>query len=173
MTTTPEHAAPDFDLARLRIQAATEKDQPVLLELFRESLLEGQVRGNDTGADLDNLHEGYFHDEGGSGFWVARYGDDVIGMVGVQRTSENAAEIRRLRVRAAYRRCGVGTRLMEQALSFCQRHGYLKIVLDVRIERAPAIALFEKFGFKHFRTREIEGRKTLDFLLDLYTEPGT
>jgi ribosomal protein S18 acetylase RimI-like enzyme len=168
----PEPTAPEFDLASVRIAPASEDDQAALWDLFRESMLEGQVRGNDTGADLENLRDAYFHDEGGSAFWIARLGDDVIGMAGVQRTSENSAEIRRLRVRKQFRRCGVGTRLMEQALAFCQRHVYLKIVLDVRIERGPAIALFEKFGFRHCRTRDIDGRKMLDFLLDLYTEPG-
>jgi ribosomal protein S18 acetylase RimI-like enzyme len=167
-----EHTAPQFDLADLRVELASEQDRAALWALFQESMLEGQVRGNDTGADLENLREAYFHDDGGSGFWVARLGDEVVGMVGVQRTSENSAEIRRLRVCDQFRRRGVGTLLMEQALTFCQRHGYLKIVLDVRIERAPAIALFEKFGFKHCRTRDIDGRKTLDFLLDLYTEPS-
>ena len=39
------------------------------------------------------------------------------------------------------------------------------------IERGPAIALFQKFGFKHGRTREIGGRKLLDFYIDLYSDP--
>ena len=58
-----------------------------------------------------------------------------------------------------------------EGLVGCQRQGYLKVVLDVRIERGPAIALFQKFGFKHGRTREIGGRKLLDFYIDLYSDP--
>jgi putative acetyltransferase len=118
-----------------------------------------------------NLTEAYFSDDGQSALWVADYDNTVIGMVGVQKTSENEAEIRRLRVRDDFRRRGLGTRLMEKALSFCRHHGYLKVILDVRIERGPAIALFEKFGFQLNRTREINGRKMLDFYLDLYREP--
>jgi ribosomal protein S18 acetylase RimI-like enzyme len=94
-------------------------------------------------------------------------------MVGVQKMDDNAAEIRRLRVRGSYRRHGIGTLLMETALAFCRHHGYLKLVLDVRIERGPAIALFEKFGFTLTRSRDIDGRKLLDFYLDLYREPKT
>ena len=97
----------------------------------------------------------------------------VIGMIGVQKMGDNAAEVRRLRVRGTCRRRGIGALLMEKALAFCKHHGYLKIVLDVRIERGPAIALFEKFGFSHTRTREIDGRKLLDFYLDLYRDPKT
>ncbi len=162
----------NFDVEKVEIRLAMDADQPAIVELFHEGLAEGQLRENDTGADIDNLREAYFGDEGQSGFWVAQFGEEIIGMVGVQKTADNAAEIRRLRVREPYRRRGVATRLMEQALSFCQRHGYLKVVLDVRIERGPAIALFENFNFKHARTREIDGRKLLDFYVDLYREPG-
>ena len=161
----------DISLERVEIRQARDDDHAALRVLFQQGVVEGQVRDNDTGADIDNLHEGYFADEGHSGFWVAVCDGQVIGMVGVQRTAENSAEIRRLRVGHDYRRRGVGTLLMKEALSFCQRHGYLKIVLDVRIERVPAIALFEKFGFQLARTREVDGRKLLDFYIDLYREP--
>lgn len=155
------------------IRTARDEDLTALRELFQESIIEGLVGDNDTGADIDNLHEGYFADEGQSGFWVAVYDNLVIGMIGVQKMAENSAEVRRLRVRNAYRRRGIGALLMERALAFCKRQGYLKVVLDVRIERGPAIALFEKFGFKHGRTREIGGRKLLDFYIDLYRDPRT
>lgn len=162
---------PGFALEHVTVRLANEVDSPVLRELFQESIIEGLIGDNDTGADIDNLREGYFDDSGQSGFWVAAFSDLVIGMIGVQKMTENSAEVRRLRVRNAYRRKGIGTLLMERALAFCRHQGYLKIVLDVRIERGPAIALFQKFGFKHGRTREIGGRKLLDFYIDLYTDP--
>jgi ribosomal protein S18 acetylase RimI-like enzyme len=162
-----------FDLGQVLVRVAIDEDQPAFRELFQESILEGLVGDNDTGADIENLREGYFADEGQSAFWAAVFETLVIGMIGVQKTADNAAEVRRLRVRGVYRRRGVGTLLMEKALSFCQHQGYLKVVLDVRIERGPAIALFQKFGFKHARTREIGGRKLLDFYIDLYRDPKT
>jgi ribosomal protein S18 acetylase RimI-like enzyme len=179
-TTAPAHALHhaddlmaqhDFDLSQVTIRLATAADHPSLRELFRESILEGLVGDNDTGADIDNLEAGYFSDDGASGFWVAEHLGTVIGMIGVQNTADNAAEVRRLRVRSTHRRRGVGALLMEKALAFCREHGYLKVVLDVRIERGPAIALFEKFGFSHTRTRDIDGRKLLDFYIDLYRDP--
>jgi ribosomal protein S18 acetylase RimI-like enzyme len=162
----------NFDIENVQIVLAEEPDYPAALALFHQGLQEGQVRTNDTGADMENLREAYFDDDGASAFWVAKCDEKVIGMIGVQKTADNAAEIRRLRVDEAYRRRGVGTLLMEQALAFCQRQGYLKVILDVRIERGPAIAMFEKFGFLLTRTRDIGGRKLLDFYVDLYSEPG-
>jgi len=161
----------DFDADKVVVRLVADQDHAAVRELFRASMVEGFVPDNDTGADIENIHEAYFADGGQSALWVADYEDEVIGMIGVQKTSAHGAEIRRLRVRTDYRRRGLGTRLMEQALSFCRHHGYLKLTLDVRIERGPAIALFEKFGFQLNRTRDVNGRKMLDFYMDLYRDP--
>ena len=163
---------PDFNLDDILVRPAEEEDYSAVRELFRAGLHEGLVPDNDTGADIETLHEAYFSDDGQSNFWVARYDDNVVGMIGVQKTSQDTAEIRRLRVREGHRRHGVGTKLVEQALTFCRHHEYLKIILDVRIERGPAIALFEKFGFQLVRSREVGGRKMLDFYFDLYRDPS-
>lgn len=166
-----EPAQANFDIEQVEIRPATDADQPAISKLYREGFEEGQLRSNDTGADIENLRAGYFSDDGQSGFWVACHDGKVIGMIGVQRTSNNVGEMRRLRVHSDYRRRGVGTRLMEHAMQFCQDQGYLKVVLDVRVEREPAIKLFEKFGFTLSRSRDVDGRKMLDFYLDLYREP--
>ncbi|MHC4272446.1 MAG: GNAT family N-acetyltransferase [Planctomycetota bacterium] len=135
-------------LEEVTVRLARAEDYAALRTLFKQGMIEGQVRGSDTGADIENVAEAYFSDEGQSALWVADYNDDIIGMIGVQKTSDH------------------------EALGFCQHHGYLKVMLDVRIERAPAIKLFEKFGFKLARQRELEGRKVLDFYLDIYSEPS-
>lgn len=153
------------------IEPANADDVDALSVLFEMGCLEGQVPENDTGADIENLMEAYFGDEGASGFWVARWDGEIIGMVGVQRHDENVAEIRRLRVHPEYRRHGVGTRLMETAIQFCRDRSYLKVILDTRVEREPAIRIFEKFGFQHARTREVNQRRLIDFYLDMYRDP--
>jgi ribosomal protein S18 acetylase RimI-like enzyme len=55
------------------------------------------------------------------------------------------------------------------ALKFCQERDYLKVALDTHIDREPAIKLFEKFRFRHGRTRAYGGKELLFFYLDLYT----
>lgn len=168
-----EAPADTFDLEQVSIRPATCDDQAAVSQLFRSGLEEGMLRDNDTGADIENLEAGYLADNGRSNFWVAEYQGQIIGMIGAQRIAENSAELRRLRVHRDFRRRGIGTRLMETALQFCQHHSYLKIVLDVRIDRGPAISLFEKFGFQHARTRRIDGRELMDFYLDLYRDPSS
>ncbi|MCH2140329.1 MAG: GNAT family N-acetyltransferase [Phycisphaerales bacterium] len=157
----------------LQIRQATEEDIPVLRELFDAGVFEGEVQINDTGADIEQLDDAYFCDAAGGSFWVATNDDEIAGMIGVQRVDDSAAEMRRLRVRPQFRRQGVATALMEHAIRFCRDRDYLKIVLDVRVERQPAIQLFEKFGFYLSRVKEQEGHRTLDFFVDLYSDPNT
>jgi len=89
-------------------------------------------------------------------------------MIGVQHHEDNVGEIRRLRVRVDHRRRGIGAALVETALKFCQERGYLKIALDTFVDREPAIKLFEKFHFRHSRTRSVMGKDVMHFYLDLY-----
>ena len=89
-------------------------------------------------------------------------------MIGVQRHEEGVAEIRRLRVRPDRRRRGIGAGLLERAIGFCHDRGYLKVNLDTFIEREPAVRLFEKFRFRHGKTRAVNGKQMIEFYLDLY-----
>ena len=161
---------PEHTVDSTTIRPATIDDLPAIRALFEESVFEGQTRINDTGADIENFEEAYLGDSDQNVFWVAQRDGAVVGMIGVQEMDEDVIEIRRLRVDAGHRRTGGGTALMEQALTYCREHSYMKIVLDVRIERGPAIELFKKFGFYHSRTRESDGHKLLDFYVDLYQE---
>ena len=162
---------PEFDPKSITIRLAQSADQVVIRSLYEASALEGQLRENDTGADIEDLDAGYFSDDGASAFWVAELDQQVVGMIGVQQTKRGTAEIRRLRVAEPFRRRGIGRRLLAHAVEFCRERGYLKVTLDVRIEREPAIALFEQLGFHMSKAREIGGRRIVDFYLDLYSQP--
>lgn len=148
------------------IRSFKRDDLPTCSTLYREGLVGGRIAENDTALDIDDIESAYMNSPD-SHFWVAD-GDGVWGMIGVQAHEQGVGEIRRLRVAQDHRRRGIGTALMEQALKFCQERGYLKIALDTFMEREPAIRLFEKFHFRHSRTREVNGKEILHFYLDLY-----
>ncbi len=147
-------------------------DQPACQKLYLEGLPEGgKLADNDTGLDIDDIQSAYMNSPGNH-CWVAEtkdQGPEIIGMIGVQHHDEGVGEIRRLRVRSDYRRRGIGSALVETALKFCHEKGYLKITLDTFMDREPAIRLFEKFRFRHDRTRTVGGKELLYFYLDLYT----
>jgi GNAT superfamily N-acetyltransferase len=89
-------------------------------------------------------------------------------MIGVEVHERGVGEIRRLRVREDARRRGIGTRLMEVAVKFCADQQVLKLTLDTFIDREPAIKLFEKFRFRHDRTKKVGEKDLLYFYLDIY-----
>lgn len=151
-------------------------DKQACRRLFIDGLIGGKIADGDTGTDIDCIDQHYLKTPGNH-FWVAELGDGanglaVVGMVGVQAHADGTAEIRRLRVDERFRRRGIGSALMEQAVRYCKENNQLRIILDTFMERDPAIKLFEKFQFRHGRTRRNNGKDLLYFYLDLYGKPN-
>ncbi len=159
-----------IDVEGLIIRSFMDQDQIVVSELYTEGLLAGQIAPNDTGADIENIHEAYFENERHH-LWIAEVDGDVVGMIGVASDEEHTAEIRRLRVRKEYQHTNIPARLLQTAINHCHHHGYLKVRLDTRFERDAALDIFEKIGFQHTRTRNIHEKELLEFYLDLYRQP--
>ena len=144
-------------------------DQPACQALYHDGLLGGQLAGNDTGFDVDDIAAAYCGRPGNCFLVAVNDAGEVVGMIGVQHHDAGTGEVRRLRVRPDSQRRGIGTRLLEAALEFCQEHNYLKVTLDTYLDRAPAMRLFEKFRFRHQRTRTVGDKDLMYFYLDLYT----
>jgi ribosomal protein S18 acetylase RimI-like enzyme len=143
-------------------------DSPACKKLYSEALLGGKIADNDTGLDIDDIESAYMKTPG-CHLWVAETPTgEIVGMIGVQHHEAGTGEIRRLRVREDVRRRGIGTRLFETALKYCADNHYLKITLDTFVDREPAIKLFEKFHFRHDRTKSVSGKELLYFYLDIY-----
>jgi ribosomal protein S18 acetylase RimI-like enzyme len=150
------------------IRSYTPADEQTCQKLYREGLLGGHLAENDTGLDIDDIESAYMK-KGGNHFWVSEIsGGRVVGMIGVQHHEQGVGEIRRLRVASDMRRRGIGSKLVEVAVKFCADQQYLKITLDTFVDREPAIKLFEKFRFRHDRTRNVGGKDLLYFYLDIY-----
>jgi ribosomal protein S18 acetylase RimI-like enzyme len=155
-------------LSGFSIRSFRASDLPACRKLYVQGLIGGKLAENDTGLDIDDIESAYMNKQGNH-FWVAETdAQEIVGMIGVQHY-DGTAEIRRLRVHQENRRRGIGSALVEVALKFCQEHQYLKITLDTFMEREPAIRLFEKFRFRHDKTRNMNGRDLMYFYLDLYT----
>jgi len=162
--------SPQDSLSKMTVRTYKPGDQKDVSRLYTEGLLSGQIAPNDTGADIENIQEGYLG-EPSSHFWIAEVNGRVMGMIGVARDEGHVAEIRRLRVDPAMQTTAIAFKLVETALSHCKHHGFLKVVLDTRAERGAVQELFEKFGFHHTRTKNLHGKELLEFYLDLYRAP--
>jgi ribosomal protein S18 acetylase RimI-like enzyme len=163
-------SAPDDPSSTFRVREFKSRDLPACRKLYSEGLLGGKLAENDTGFDIGDIEWAYMKPPGNH-FWVAEtlpVPGDVVGMIGVQAHEAGCGEIRRLRVRSDHRRKGIGSALVEAALRFCQERGYLKIELDTFVDRGAAIRLFEKFRFRHSRSRKVGDKELMYFYLDLY-----
>lgn len=150
------------------VRSFRREDQGACKSLYQEGLIGGKIADNDTGCDMDDIEAAYMKHPGNH-FWVAEAeGGQIVGTVGLQHHEQGVGEIRRLRVRRDYRRRGIGAALVEAALRFCQQRNYLKVTLDTFMDREPAVKLFEKFHFRHHRTKEVGGKELVYFYLDLY-----
>ncbi len=154
----------------LRVRTYVDADQESVTWLYTQGLLAGQIAPNDTGADIENIHDAYLAEEANH-FWVAEIEGQVLGMIGVARDEEHTAEIRRLRVAPHWQGTCIAGRLVETALEHCQHHGYLKVVFDTRFDPDAALDLFDRFGFQHRRTTSVHGKDLFEFYLDLYRPP--
>ena len=169
--------------SQVEIRQATEGDTTAILALHQESLNEQdlsdeqEVTGPNVPADLQHFAGTYLssiHNR----FWVAvapqqetatsAPRERVIGMVGVVATKTDVAEMRRLRVTPSFRRQGIAARLLQAALAHCRDQGFLKVLLDARLEQTAAVQLFEREGFQFSRNRETAGVHIREFYLDLY-----
>jgi ribosomal-protein-alanine N-acetyltransferase len=88
----------------------------------------------------------------GARVWVEVQGDELAGAV-ASREVAGEAEILNLAVGAAWRRRGIGGRLMQTALEAARANGVGRVFLEVRESNATARAFYQRLGFSQ------EGRR--------------
>lgn len=79
-------------------------------------------------------------------FLVAVAGSRVLGYLGLQRVLDEGY-ITNVAVAAPARRQGVGKALMQAAVDYARRESLSLLTLEVRVSNAPAIALYNRYGF--------------------------
>lgn len=62
---------------------------------------------------------------------------------------DGACELKRLYVREAYRGCGAAGALVRALFAFARERGYTHVLLDTLPFMGPAIAMYERLGFRH------------------------
>jgi putative acetyltransferase len=74
--------------------------------------------------------------------------DEEIGCVGIRKSEEQVAELKRMFIKDAHRNKGLGKELLSRSIELSKSLGYEKIRLDTLDTMKQAIALYEKFGFR-------------------------
>jgi GNAT superfamily N-acetyltransferase len=99
--------------------------------------------------DLDYI--GVIYVRGAGGFWLAWEGETPVGHVGAQDLGARGVELRRMYVRADYRRRGIGTRLVQALIEGCASKGAAAIELWTEHE-GLGHRLYAKLGFRPTET---------------------
>ncbi|HEY8051272.1 MAG TPA: GNAT family N-acetyltransferase [Steroidobacteraceae bacterium] len=78
---------------------------------------------------------------------LARVNGEIAGCVALRALDPSALEMKRLYVRASARGSGLGTRLVEAAITVARQGAYRELRLDTLASMAAAQALYRTLGF--------------------------
>lgn len=137
----------------IRIIPALDRQNEVrmLFTEYTEMLIEGDpevkeylgVQNYDD--EIWHLEEKYGEPDGR--LYLAYYGEELAGCVGLRKMDDEKCELKRLYVRPVFRGKHVGSALVDQLKSDAKKIGYSHMLLDTLTFLAPAIKLYEKLGF--------------------------
>ncbi|MBC8109395.1 MAG: GNAT family N-acetyltransferase [Anaerolineae bacterium] len=131
------------------IRPATNDDAPALRELIFTILREFNLPPDpdNTDADLNDIESSYF--ERGGRFDVLVDGSgEIIGSVGLHRVDEGMIELRKMYLRSNERGKGLGTRLLDHALTEARRMGCRRMTLETASQLKTAIGMYTRAGFR-------------------------
>lgn len=104
----------------------------------------------------------YYSEHAGS-FWVAVRDDKVVGMFGLEATSDGAMELRRMYVDPTVQRQGTGRQMLRSAEDECRRQNISRLTLSTSEIQRAALALYKKAGYRLLReeTAKVASNRTI------------
>ena len=134
------------------IRNIEKKDNAALARVIRNTLEEFGANHPGTvyyDESTDHLHEVFSGNPGAVYFIAEAYGE-VVGGAGIFPTNGlpvDTCELVKMYLLPEVRGIGLGSRLIENCISYARQQGYKKIYLESMPELAKALKTYEKFGF--------------------------
>lgn len=141
---------------------------PSLVCYFQYKLYEKQFHFNGLYEKemLGGMAELY-DDPEGSQMWIAEQDGEIVGDIAVIKRGEDKAQLRWFGVDMDLQGQGLGNRLLETAMDFCEAQGYVFLTLGTLDILKSARHLYAKFGF--YKT-ESEAYNEWDESREMYHE---
>ena len=86
-------------------------------------------------------------------YLVAAEGKEVAAYAGLAAMPDEAY-VQTIAVAPEHQRRGLGADLLQRLLDDARRRGIPRVGLEVRVDNAPAIAMYERFGFARVAVRK-------------------
>lgn len=101
--------------------------------------------------------------------WVAEEETTHVGSIAIVKKEEAVAQLRWFLVEQQASRRGIGKKLLHEAIAFCERRNYKKIILWTVSNLYAARKLYEQFGFHVItsKTHQIWGKELTEELWEL------
>jgi ribosomal protein S18 acetylase RimI-like enzyme len=139
---------------RIAIRRARVADLPGIGAVFAEAIREGHAFADDRYQFDWRAEREWLKSFGGprGAVFVAMNPDGIIvGYATVERGAgeklRHTAEVDTIAVARAYRRCGIGRALMQEAVAWARRHRLKKVWLMVFASNRSALRLYRSLGF--------------------------
>lgn len=81
-------------------------------------------------------------------FLIGLEAGQVIATGGLKEVSQEEAELKRLFIKTAYRRKGLGSAMLQRLINFAKKQGFQRVVLNTLRTNIPSIELYKKHDFK-------------------------
>ena len=136
----------DFD-EKVAVEEAGLPRIDIVRNLFREyeRSVEPPACFEDFECELDTLPGEYAPPVGG--LFLALRDSRAVGCVAIRPQNDLTAEVKRLFVKAPYRRAGIGLCLMMAVISHAKRAGINELMLETLPTMHAAIELYRQLGF--------------------------
>jgi GNAT superfamily N-acetyltransferase len=99
--------------------------------------------------EIDRIPDYYSQRKGG--FWVAADGERLVGMFGLEPSSDGAMELRRMYVDPDSRRRGIARAMLDFAEEECRRRNRRRMNLSTSELQTEALALYQNAGYERVR----------------------